>query len=60
MLLVVARRLMVVVKKEEKGLQEEGLLEVFWRAWCGYFWSRYVVVVLESFKRRLNLLIKPR
>jgi hypothetical protein len=46
-------------QETKKSLQEEGLLEV-WRAWCGYFWSRYMVVVLESFKRRLNLPIKPR
>ena len=57
--ILAARRVVVVVKKEQKGLQEEDILEVG-RIWCGYFWSRYVVAVLESFKRRSNLLIKPR
>ena len=56
LLLIVARR---VVREEEQGLQGGDLLEV-WVVGRGYFWSRYVVVVLKSFKRRLNLPIKPR
>ena len=46
------RRVVVVVREEEQGLQGGDLLEV-WLVGRGSFWSRYVVL-LGSFKRLLH------